>query len=118
MNQKSKQKSKNNVEKDFYKRMNNSNFGYDCRNNIDNCQFVPIFDKYREITYINRYHNIFDEKISSFVTSDILKHKAEEEFNNKLMKLDKEDRFYKIKLQTMEADRKSTLESAEIFEKK
>ena len=118
MNRKSKQKSKNNVEKDFYKRMNNSNFGYDCRNNINNCQFVPIFDEYREITYINRYHNIFDKKISSFVTPDILKHKAEEEFNNKLMKLDKEYRFYKIKLQTLEADRKSTLESVEIFEKK
>ena len=49
---------------------------------------------------------------------DILKHKAEEEFINKLMKLDKEDRFYEIKLQTLEADRKSLLESAEIFEKK
>ena len=98
--------------------MNNSNFGYDCRNNIDNCQFVPIFDEYREITYINRYHNIFDKKISSFVMPDILKHKAEEEFNNKLMKLDKEDRFYEIKSQTLEADRKSLLESAEIFEKK
>ena len=49
---------------------------------------------------------------------DILKHKAEEEFNNKLMKLDKEDRFYEIKSQTLEADRKSLLESAEIFEKK
>ena len=48
----------------------------------------------------------------------ILKHKAEEEFNDKLMKLDKEDRFYEIKLQTLEADRKSSLESAEIFEKK
>ena len=97
--------------------MNNFNFGNDCWNNIDNCQFVPIFDECREITYINRYHNIFDKKISSFVMPDILKHKAEEEFNNKLMKLDKEDRFYKIKLQTLEADRKSTLESAEIFEK-
>ena len=36
MNQKSRQKSKNSVEQDFYKLMNNSNFGYDCRNNIDN----------------------------------------------------------------------------------
>ena len=36
MNQKSRQLSKNNVEKDFYKLMNNSNFGYDCRNNLDN----------------------------------------------------------------------------------
>ena len=41
---------------------------------------------------------------------DILKHKAEEEFNNKLMKLDNEDRFYEIKLQALEADRKSSLE--------
>ena len=118
MNQKSRQESKNSVEKGFYKLMNNSNFGYDCRNNIDNCKFVPIFDEYREVTYINRYHNIFDTKVSSFITSDILKHKAEEEFNDKLMKLDKEDRFYEIELQTLEADRKSSSESAEIFEKK
>ena len=73
------------------------------------CQFVPIFDEHREITYINRYHNIFDKKISSFVTPDILKHKAEEEFNDKLMKLDKEDRFYEIKLKALEAERKSSL---------
>ena len=118
MNQKSRQESKNSVEKGFYELMNNSNFGYDCRNNIDNCKFVPIFDEYREVTYINRYHNIFDKKVPNFITSDILKHKAQEEFNDKLMKLDKEDRFYEIKLQTLEADRKSSLESAEIFEKK
>ena len=96
MNQKSRQKSKINVEKDFYKLMNNSNFGYNCRNNINNCQFVPIFDKYKEITYVNRYHNIFDKRVESFITPDILKHKAEEDYNDKLMKLDKEDRFYEI----------------------
>ena len=33
------------------------------------------------------------------------------------MKLDKEDKFYEIKLQTLEADTKSSLESKEIFEK-
>ena len=118
MNQKSRQKLKNNVEKDLYKLMNGSNFGYDCRNSIGNCQFVSIFDEYREVTYINRYHNIFDKKVSSFITPDMLKHKAEEEFNDKLMKLDKQDIFYEIKLQTIEADRKSSLESAKMFEKK
>ena len=66
MNQKLRQQSKNIVEKDFYKLMNNSNFVYDCRNNIDNPKFVPIFDEYKEITFINRYHNIFDEKVSKF----------------------------------------------------
>ena len=73
MNQKSRQLSKNSVEKDFYKLMNNSNFGYDCRNNLDNCKFVPIFDELGEITYINRYHNVFDQKVSQFVATDLMK---------------------------------------------
>ena len=67
--------------------MNNSNFGYDCRNNIDNCKFIPIFDKYNEITFINRYH-IFDQKVSQFVTSDLLKLEIDKPCSDKLMKLD------------------------------
>ena len=55
MNQKSRQESKNHIEKDFYKLMNNSNFDYDCHNNLDNCKFVPIFDELKELTYIKRY---------------------------------------------------------------
>ena len=118
MNQKSRQQSKNDIEKDFYKLMNNSNFGYNCRNNLDNCKFVPIFDELKEITYINRYHIIFDPKISEFVTPDLLKADAEEKFNKKLMKLDKEDKFYEIKLQTFKTERLTDLESAEKFEQR
>ena len=118
MNKKSRQQSKNSVEKDFYRLMNNSNFGYNCRNNIDNCKFVPIFDEYKEITFINRYHNIFDEKVSKFVTSDLLKSRFEEEYNDKLMKLDKEDKFYEIKLQTLKTERLSSLEAAEKIDQK
>ena len=33
---------------------------YDCRNNLDNCQIVSIFDKLKEITYLKRYYNYFD----------------------------------------------------------
>ena len=84
MNQKSRHLSKNDaendvendvendLEKDFFKLMNNSNFGYDCRNNLDNCKFNPIFDELGEISYINCYHNIFDEKVSSFVSTDLV----------------------------------------------
>ena len=96
--------------------MNNSNFGSDCRNNIDNCKFVPIFDEYKKISFINRYHNIFDVKISEFVTTDLLKAKIEEKYNDKLSKLDKEDRFYEIRLQTTKAERLSSLEAAEKFD--
>ena len=71
MNQKSRQHLKDSVEEDFYKLMNDSNFSFDWRNNLDNCKFVPIFDEYKEITFINRYHNIFDSKISEFVTADL-----------------------------------------------
>ena len=47
--------------------MNNSNFGYDCRNNPDNCKFIPIFDELKElITFkdiiiflIQKFHNLY-----------------------------------------------------------
>ena len=73
MNQKSRKLSKNSFDKDFYKLMNNSNFRYDSRNNLDNCKFVSIFEELGEITYINRYHNVFDQKVSQFVTTDLMK---------------------------------------------
>ena len=69
MNQ-SRQEWKNDIEKDFYKLMNNSNLGYDCRNNLDNCKFVSIFDELKELTNVERYHNIFDPKFSEFLTTD------------------------------------------------
>ena len=118
MNQKSRQQSKNNVEKDFYKLMNNSNFGYDSRNNLDNSKFIPIFDEYKELTYIHRYHNIFDQKVSQFVTSELLRADTEEKLNDKLSKLDKEDRFYEIKLKTIKTERLQQLEAAEKFEQR
>ena len=67
MNQKSRQESKNSIEKDFYKLMNNSNFGYDCRSNLDNCQFVPIFDEYKEVTHAGRYFNFFDPRFHNLL---------------------------------------------------
>ena len=119
MNQKSRQESTNSVEKNFYKLMNNSNFGYDCRNNIDNCKFVPIFDEYNEITFVSRYHNVFDQKVSQFVTSDSLKRQIEEKFNAKLiikidfMKLNYKQLNQKDLLQTIKSERLSSLEVAE-----
>ena len=85
----------------------------DCRNNLDNCKFPSIFDELGEITYINRYHNIFHEKVSDFVTSDLVRENIEEKFNDKLMKLNKEDQFYNIKLETIKNERLSSLEAAE-----
>ena len=119
MNQKSRQKSKNNIEKGFYKLMNNSNFGYDCRNNLGNCQFLPIFDEIKEITYLKkRYYNYFDSRVSKFVTADLIREEIEETFNDKLLLLDKKDKFYPSKLNSLKTERISSLEAVETFEEK
>ena len=93
--------------------MNSSNFGYDCRNNLDNWKFNPIFDELGEIAYVNRYQNIFDEKVSSFVSTDLVKQHVEEKFSDTLAKLNKEDQFYNIKFQTIKDERLAELEAAE-----
>ena len=59
MNQKSRQNAKNSIEEDFFKLMNNSIFGYDCRNNLDNCQFIPMFDELKEVTYLKKILQLF-----------------------------------------------------------
>ena len=47
MNQKARQEATDKIESDFCKLLNNANFGYDCRNNLDNCTFDPITDEIR-----------------------------------------------------------------------
>ena len=67
MNQINRRTAKTKVEKDFYKLLNNSNFGNDCRNNIRNCSFELMFDGFEEIAYIKKYSNIFtDPKFREF----------------------------------------------------
>ena len=51
-NQHKRQEAKSSIEKDFYKLMNNVNFGNDCRDNRNNTKFQPIVDEIEEITYI------------------------------------------------------------------
>ena len=72
MNQKSRENAKNAMEKDFFKLMNNVNFGSDCRNSGNNAKFETIIDEINEITYIKKYYNLFDNKVSNFVNSDVL----------------------------------------------
>ena len=70
----------------------------------------------KEITFLGRYCIRFDPKVRQFVTSDLLKQDIEAKFNDKLSKLDKQDAFYEIKLQTIKNERLQQIESAERFE--
>ena len=92
MNQVSRHKAKTKVEKDFYKLMNNSNFGYDCQNNIDNCSFKPIFDDIEEISYIQKYGSLYNNDVyKDFTCSDIIKQQIEHESNSDLMSIKEND---------------------------
>ena len=59
MNKNTRKTAKSSVEKDFYKLLNNSNFGNDCRNNIGNCKLELLYDGLDEIKYIKKLTNIF-----------------------------------------------------------
>lgn len=70
------------------------------------------------MTYLKRYYNYFDPRVSKFVTADLIREKIEEKFNENLLLLDKEDKFYPTKLNLLKAERLSSLEAADNFEKK
>ena len=62
MNQNTRKTAKTKVEKDFYKLLNNSNFGYNCRNNIENCTLDLLYDDLDEISYIKKFTNILENQ--------------------------------------------------------
>lgn len=59
MNQKSRLKAKNIVKKNFFKFLSNANFEYNCRNNEDNCNFEPVYDKIDKISYLKNTIKFF-----------------------------------------------------------
>ena len=98
--------------------MNNSNFGYDCRNNLDNCKFVPIFEELKVITYIKKYYNFFDPKVSKFVTPDLIAQEMEEKYNDGIIKISTQDKFYKLKKSAADTEKAQALESLKSLIKK
>ena len=118
MNQKSRQESKTNAEKDFYKLMNNANFGSDCRNNADNADFIPIFEEMNEIYSLQKYYSLVNPKIDSFVSGKLVGDYVNEKFTNQLHKLDKNDPFYDIKLSSLKQEQQEGLEAAKKLDEK
>ena len=96
-NQISRQNVKVSVEKDFYKLMNNANFGYDCRNNADNCTFASVFDEIEGLSYTRRFQNIF-----AFVSSELLEKQIKEDFLNKIGAIEQIDEYFEARKNSVE----------------
>ena len=116
INQKARQEAVDKVESDFCKLLNNANFGYDCRNNLDNCKFQLINDEINELSFIKRYHsNLYDKNLQPFITARILKEDIDERFNNERQKIKETDKFYAAKIGSIENRRNAENEALESF---
>ena len=108
MNQNSRKIAKTKVEKDFYKLLNNSNFGNDCRNNIGNCKVELMFDGLDEISYIKKFTNIMqDSRYREFFSLDLLRQQVEGEYDRKREKLDEDDPFFFSILESLNRKKKN-----------
>ena len=96
--------------------VNNSNFGYDCRKSLDNCQFVPIYNELQVI--LKNIIIFFDPKVSKFVTCALIAQEIEEKYNNDMIKLSKEDKFFKIKKSVTNTEKAQALNSLKELDKK
>ena len=120
MNQKARQEAPDKVESDFCKLLNNSNFGYDCRNNLDNLTFQPIRDDLNELNFIKKYHsNLYNPSIKQFITSKVIEDDIKERYNNDMQKITPDDKFYSSsKVSNIEYRKRMETEALESFKEK
>ena len=119
MNQKTRQKVPSAVERDFYKLLNKANFGFDCRNNINNCKPEPIYDEIGEISYIKRFDTVFDnENYRDFYSPQLMREEIIQKYNGLILRLDKNDPVYEAKKELHQNKREEDLDSIDSLEAK
>ena len=118
MNQKSRETATSNVEKDFYKLLNNGNFDIDCRNNIDNCFLELIYDDFSEIIYIKNYSTIFsDDTFRDFFLPPLLREEIISTYDSKIFALSKNAPTYEARKKYFERKKEEKLDAVDSFEK-
>ena len=117
MNQNARKTVKTKVEKDFYKLLNNSNFGNDCRNNIGNCTLELLYDGPEELAYIQKFTNVLQDARCKFFTIDLFKKQVEDDFEKKLEQLDVNDEFYPALLENLTEEKNEKLEVIDAYGK-
>ena len=110
--------AKNNIEKDFFRLMNNANFGFDCRNNANNTKFEPIINEVNKISYIKNYYNLFDTKVQKFVRSEILEEQINSAYEQRVAEVRDDDPFKNARLREIENDRNDNLNGLKLLKAK
>ena len=116
MNQDARKAAETKVEKDFHKLLNNSNFGYDCRKNTDNCNLELLYDGAEEAKFIKKYTDIFtDYKMKEFFTEDALRQQIEPEIDEKINEYEVNDKFYEANEAAMLELKREEFEAIDSF---
>ena len=119
MNQKARQRATSSVERDFHKLLNNSNFGTDCRNNIDNCILEPLSDEISEILYIKKFCTIFgNDTYTDFFSPTVMREEIYSEYSQKLLSLDKNDPTYQVRKKYLKNKMEEDTDAVNSFEQK
>ena len=79
--------------------MNKTNFGFDCGNNANDTKFEPIIDEVKDIGYIKKYYNLFDNNVSESVNSDVLQQQIEQDFQQQIANVKHDDMTTHLDLQ-------------------
>ena len=116
-NQVARENAKIPMEKKFYKLINSADFGHDCRNKFNNCYFAPVIDEIEEMSYVRKHHSIYEPDISHFFSTDNLKIQINEDFDNKIPKLDINDDFYESRKNSLEIERTKQLDALKSVKK-
>ena len=97
----------------------NSDFGIDCKNNIDNCVSEPLFDDFEEISYIKKFATIYcDDTYQDFDSPSLLREEIIQTFLSKIFFLDIKDPFYGSRKQYYQNKMEEELHVVDSFEKK
>ena len=105
------------VEKDFDKLLNTSNFGIDSRSNIDSRTLELIYDELGEIALPNKYDDIFDSgNYYQFADPKKMREEMNEKFDRLTLILDKDNPTYEARKYSYNQQRESDLDAVKCME--
>ena len=70
------------------------------------------------MTYLKKYYSLYDQKFYKFVSGDLMKQDAKEQYNDAMQRICKDDPFREIKVAELNNRRSESLGAAEDFDKK
>ena len=97
--------------------MNNTNFGVDCRNKLNNSTFELIIDEINEVSYLKKYYNLFDKKISNFINSGMFEKGIEFKFGQKYANDKGDDAFKAAKITSIENEKSDEIDALNALKK-